>query len=128
VTPPHGDWNVPPPPRPPRPPSTIRAKRVWAGIGVATLAHLLTVLLPVATLAADGGAMGDLTGYALIAAMIGQVIIFVGCLTVGVVLTVKNEPGFGVGLIIGWAVGLLVAPVVGFGVCILLLRNVGVGG
>jgi hypothetical protein len=120
-----GDWNVPPPPPAHQPRSAIRAKRVWAGIGVALAAHLLTLLGVL-----GGAAMGsiDALGYGVIAMLIGQVVVFLVCLVLGVVLIVRNEGGFGVGLLIGWAVGLLIVPVAGFGLCVWLFSSPGFTG
>jgi hypothetical protein len=110
-----------PPPR-----STIRAKRVWAGIGIALLAHVLTILPMVVAAAVDFDDFAAGVGVAV--TLIGQVVVFLGCLVVGVVLIAKNDGGVGVGLLIGWAVGLLVVPVVGFGLCLWLYNASGLAG
>jgi hypothetical protein len=117
---PYGDWNVPPPPRPAAPRSRILGRRVAAGIGVALLAHLLTVLVMVVGIATDNSEFA--TGAGLMVMLVGQVVVFLGCLIVGIVLTARQEPGFGVGLLIGWGLGLLVTPVAGFGLCVWLLN------
>ena len=49
--------------------------------------------------------------------LLGQAVVFLGCLVTGIILTVKHDGGIGVGLLIGWAIGVIVAPIVGFGVC-----------
>jgi hypothetical protein len=93
---------------------------VAAGIGVALLAHLLTVLVMVVGIATDNSEFA--TGAGLMVMLVGQVVVFLGCLIVGIVLTARQEPGFGVGLLIGWGLGLLVTPVAGFGLCVWLLN------
>jgi hypothetical protein len=37
---------------------------------------------------------------------------------VGIVLLARGDRGIGLGLLIGWAVGVIVLPVVGFSVCV----------
>jgi hypothetical protein len=51
--------------------------------------------------------------------------VFIGCLTFGIIWIAKYDKGIGVGLLIGWAVGALVLPVVGFGVCVWALNQGG---
>jgi hypothetical protein len=41
----------------------------------------------------------------------------------GTILLARGERGIGLGLFIGWAVGLLVTPVVGFGICMATLNG-----
>jgi len=108
------DWNVPPPPR--RASEPIRGRRVAAGIGIALAAHAATLLLLLGGLLFRDEDFA--AGPGLIALLVGQLAVFVGCLTVGIVLTVRQDGGVGVGLLIGWAIGLLVAPVAGFGICV----------
>jgi len=115
------NWTVPPPPRPPGRP--IRARRVWAGIGIALAAHLATLLLLFVGLVVDEPDFA--AGPGLVALLIGQLLVFLGCLVVGVVLTARQDGGVGVGLLIGWAVGLLIAPVAGFGICVWAFSGAG---
>ncbi len=118
MTPPFGpQWTVPPlPPSGGRP---IRGAKVAAGIGVAILGHLVTIGIGV--VAVIGAANSSVAWLYL--ALAGQVALFVACLTIGIVWIVKRDRGFGLGLLIGWAVGVIVLPVVGFGVCVALLNQ-----
>jgi hypothetical protein len=96
---------------------------VWAGIGIALAAHLATlVLLLIGLLFRDGDFAA---GPGLVALLIGQLVVFVGCLVVGIVLIARQDGGIGVGLLIGWAIGLLIAPVAGFGICIWAFSGAG---
>jgi len=123
---PPGNWNVPPPPPGARPRQPIRGSRVMAGIGIALLGHFLSIsvlltgaLIGDADLAANAG---------LLVMLLGQAIVFIGCLVAGIILTVRQDGGAGVGLLIGWAIGVLIAPVVGFGVCAWAYSNTGTFG
>jgi hypothetical protein len=97
---------------------SIEGRRVAIGVGIALAAHLLT-LAPIL-----GGFVN--TDYGVTGAflfLIAQVILFIVMLVLGIVLTVRQDGGIGVGLLIGWAVGLIVS----FGGCIALL-NAGAAG
>jgi hypothetical protein len=115
-------WTTPPPPGPPPGSGAgpLRARRVWGGIGLAMLGHVLTIVVPLAMIglgiAADGWT---------IAGVLGQLILFLACLTVGISLMVRKERGIGLGLLIGWGVGVIVLPVVGFGICLALYNATG---
>jgi hypothetical protein len=119
------DWTPPPPPDPgvgggKRP---IRTGRVWAGIGIAIGAHLLTILIGwIAALLLSGEKVVNflfVTGAA-------QVLLAIAALATGITLIVKGrDGGIGVGIVIGWAVGLIISPVIGFGVCVTLVNNNG---
>ncbi|MBB5867243.1 hypothetical protein F4553_000622 [Allocatelliglobosispora scoriae] len=122
-------WVPPPPPREHQ--QTVRPGRVFIGIGIAIGAHLLTVLASwgLAVLVVQPSGASDYTndsdraGFFLMAALIGQVIVFIAALTVGIILTVRKDGGIGLGILIGWAVGLIITPVVGFGVCVSLISG-----
>ena len=105
------------PQRPPKPP--IKPGWVFAGIGLAMFGHLLTIVpaIPVLTASTPGG---DAVGTAVIVMLVAQVVVFLGCLVAGIVLLAgeRVSRGLGLGLLIGWAVGVLVVPVVGFGLCV----------
>ena len=45
-------------------------------------------------------------------------VLFVAVVTAGTVLIVKGDRGIGIGLFIGWAAGLIVLPLIGFGLCV----------
>ncbi len=88
----------------PKPRRPIERRRVTIGVGIAIAAHLLT-LLPMLGVFADTGAA--IAGAFLF--FVAQVILFVTLLVVGIVRTVKQDGGLGVGLLIGWAVGLVIS-------------------
>ena len=101
-------WTTPPAPDDGR----LKARRVWGGIGIAMGGHILTILVSI------GLATVDSTGWWLGVGLLAQVALFVACLTVGIVLMSRRERGIGLGLVIGWAVGFIVLPVIGFGICL----------
>ena len=104
-----------PPPPPQRP---IRAGAVWAGIGFAVLGHLLLAGLLAAALWGTRSAFDqEIIGGGLL----GQLVLFVAVVTAGTVLIVKGDRGIGIGLFIGWAAGLIVLPLVGFGLCVAMI-------
>lgn len=126
------DWTPPPPPEQAgngkRP---IRTGRVLAGIGIAIAGHLLTILIGwIVSLfyqSPSGGNDTAVLNYLFVAGA-GQVILAIAALTVGIILTVKGrDGGVGVGILIGWAIGLIITPVVGFGVCVLVINSGGGG-
>jgi hypothetical protein len=125
MTPPFdSQWTVPqPPPRPGDRP--ILGRRVAIGVGIAIGGHLLTIGITV--LAAYVAAQSPEPSGAgwLVLGLISQLVLFVACLTIGIVWIVNRDRGIGLGLIIGWAVGVVVLPVIGFGACIVLINNSG---
>jgi hypothetical protein len=106
---------------PPRPP--MSGKWAAVGAGLALLGHLLT-LLPLIVVLASGSPSDQALGSALVVALIAQGVLFLVCLVVGIVQLSKSNGnrGLGLGLLIGWALGLLVTPVVGFGLCVQALN------
>ena len=120
------DWTPPPPPEQAgsgkRP---IRPARVWLGIGIALGAHLFTILIGwLAALLFSGE---DVVLFLFVSGA-AQILLAIAALVVGIILVVKaRDGGVGVGIIIGWAVGLIISPIVGFGVCVSLV-NSGSGG
>jgi hypothetical protein len=104
-----------PPPTPPAPRERIRGSRVAAGIAVALGGHVLSIVALVVGIATDNSEFS--AGAGLIALVAGQIVVFLTCIIIGIVLTARREPGFGVGLLIGWAVGAIAAPFAGFGIC-----------
>lgn len=118
------DWTVPPPPQVPgqRP---VRGRRVAVGIAWATLAHVLAAGLGIASTAAFSG--DERAYYGLYAGLIAEIVVFVVCLVLGVVFLAgsRGDKGVGVGLLIGWAVGVIVLPAVGFGICVWLVSGAG---
>ena len=113
-----------PPSLPPWPPSDwqpsdprrVRGGRVALGVVGAIAGHVLTIVLGVAMAAAGS----DLFVYALLGS---QLVLFVACLAVGIVQIAQGDRGLGIGLLVGWAVGVIVLPVIGFGICVVLLSE-----
>jgi hypothetical protein len=95
----------------------VRAGRVWAGVLLALLGH--AVWLGVVALTATTDGVGLWIGTALL----GQLVLFTACLTVGIVLLVRHERGIGLGLLIGWAAGVVVVPIMGYVAANLFLRG-----
>jgi hypothetical protein len=124
VTPPDfgPQWTTPAPP-PGNGGQRFRAGRVWAGIGLAILGHLLIIGLAVG-LGLAGGGLGQSANW-LVLGLVAQALLFVACLTFGIVLMVRGEKGIGLGLVIGWAAGVIGLPIIGFGACVVLLSGTG---
>lgn len=120
MTPPPDGWTVPPSPPSPGGDRPIRGSRVALGIGLALLGHLVTIALAIPSFTG-----ADEHGLWLGVALVGQALLFIACLVIGIVLIVRGDRGIGIGLLIGWAVGIIVLPVVGFGVCVIALRSMG---
>jgi hypothetical protein len=123
VPPPPGSFEVPRGmgPRPRRP---IRGGRVAAGVGIALGGHVLSIVVPVVGAAAGSE---DLMWSGLLVMLGAQLLLALACLVLGIVLTVKQDGGIGIGLLIGWGVGLLIVPVVGFGLCVAAFNAGSVG-
>jgi hypothetical protein len=124
--PPGGDWTVPPPPLPPGPERPIRAKRVFAGIGLAVLGQVVAVGLGI--LAIYLGARSSDSDNALVGFSVGivlQVLLFIACLVFGIVWIARKDRGLGLGVLIGWAITVLVFPVAGIGICVTILNSYG---
>ncbi|WP_412537694.1 hypothetical protein R8Z50_17660 [Longispora sp. K20-0274] len=101
-------WTVPPPP--------TRPSRGWMvplGILAALIGHALT-LVPLLLPTVD-----------LNLVLIGQGLLFVLCMLVGILLIVKGDRMLGTGILIGWAVGVIAFPVIGVGLCIAVLGKGG---
>jgi hypothetical protein len=120
--PPQGSWAVPPHPQQPWAPPRRRVKggRIAAGFAIAFAGHLLTLVVATVGVAADSD---DVIIAGIYVGLGGQLLVFLACLAIGITLTVRQEGGIGIGLLIGWAVGVLIVPVVGFGLCIAALNN-----
>jgi hypothetical protein len=111
------DWTTPPPPRlgGERP---IRAWRVIGGGAVALLGHLIVgwfvVVVP------RHGAE-SLNGLPLL--LMAQAGLLILCLVPGILLLVRGDRGFGLGLLVGWATGLAALVVTGYALYALVLLN-----
>lgn len=121
--PPFGnDWTTPKPPEVPsvrhRP---IRGRRVALGVTLALLGHLLTVGLGFT--AAQFDSRPDwLTLWVL-----AQGVLLIGCVIAGVLLLTRGDRGIGLGVLVGWAGGAVLIPVIAVAVEIVLLATYGVG-
>ncbi|HEX6684819.1 MAG TPA: hypothetical protein VF062_18585 [Candidatus Limnocylindrales bacterium] len=120
------NWTPPEPPRPADGKQPIRPGRMWTGIGLALGAHLLTILVGwIVALTMSGEAAFTF----LTVAAIGQVVLAIAALVAGTILAVRGrDGGIGLGIIIGWAVGMIISPVIGFGVCVSLVDSQGMFG
>lgn len=119
MTGPKDEWTVPPPPGGKK----IRGRWVAAGIVVALAAHVLTLV--VASVPHLAGSPQTLS---LTLLLIGQALLLVGFVVATIVLFVSDRQGWGLGVIIGWAIGLIVIPDIGIGACINALNSgTGVG-
>lgn len=98
--------------------------RMWLGITLALVGHLLTVVIGTVYGAAFGDGDADAVFGGLTAGLIAQAVLFIACLVAGIVLNNRGDRSLGNGILIGWAIGLLIAPVVGFGVCVWALQQV----
>jgi hypothetical protein len=123
--PPNSGWTVPPPP--PLPPNgqdrPIHGRKVAAGLGIAAGAQVLAIAIGVgATIAfaASDNSENALLGVYL--EMLLQLVLFVGSLVIGIVWIARRDRGLGLGILIGWAVSVIVFPVVGVGVCIAIVN------
>jgi hypothetical protein len=117
-------WTAPPPPLPPGPQRPIRTGRVFAGIGVAFAAQVVAILIGLAVVllgSRSANSENALIGLYLEIAL--QLAVFAACLTVGIIWIVRKDRGFGLGLLIGWAVSVLVFPVAGIGICVAILSQ-----
>jgi hypothetical protein len=122
-----GPDSTPPPPPEQADKHPIRPRRIWTGIGVALSGHLLTILIGAfASLifsSPGGGGEVAVLNFVFIA-VIGQVILAIAALGIGIFRMVKGQDGgVGVGIIVGWAVGLIISPVVAFGVGVSLVNS-----
>ncbi|MFF5226544.1 hypothetical protein [Dactylosporangium sp. NPDC000521] len=115
------NWTVPtPPPDGDRP---IRGRKVAAGLGIAAAAQVLVIIIGVVVTIAFGAS--DNSENALLGVyleMLLQVVLFVACLVVGIVWIVRRDRGLGIGILIGWAVSVIVFPIAGIGVCIAIVN------
>ncbi|GAA1545824.1 hypothetical protein GCM10009827_077410 [Dactylosporangium maewongense] len=114
------NWTVPtPPPDGERP---IRGRKVAAGLGIAAAAQVLVIIIGVVVTIAFGAS--DNSQNALLGVyleMLLQVVLFVACLVVGIVWIVRRDRGLGIGILIGWAVSVIVFPIAGIGVCLAIV-------
>ena len=106
-------------------PRQIRGGRVGVGIGIALGAHALSIAVGIGLGALDRGNQ-IMTAFGII--IFAQLAVFIGSITAGIVLLNRGDRGIGLGILVGWAVGVFVAPVVGFGICVSALNGNGVGG
>lgn len=108
----------PPSPQEPQAPPMKRGQ-VALGVAAAIVGHLLTVI-PAAVVLGDANPSSNAIGTAAVLGLVAQAVVFLLCLVGGIVLLSQRggNRGLGLGLLVGWAVGVLVVPVVGFGLCV----------
>jgi hypothetical protein len=119
VTPPKDEWTVPPPPGGKK----IRGRWVTAGIAVALAAHVLTLFVASAPHFVNPDQPINFTWL-----LIAQAVLLLAFIAATIALFAKDQQGWGLGVIIGWAVGLIVVPDIGIAACINALNSgTGVG-
>lgn len=123
--PPYPQWGAAPPPPPGARP--ILGRRVAVGIGLAMLAHLISIGAAVLAIVVAGQTSAGSTAW-LVAPLGAQLLVFVGCMVLGILGIVRGDGGVGLGLLVGWALGIIVLPVIGFGICVAALSSQGIGG
>jgi Ca2+/Na+ antiporter len=116
----------PPTPPPPPEPRPIRGSKVGLGIGISIGLHVLVIGAGIG-FSALAVQSSDQLATALGLMLLGELLVFLAVIIWGVLQIVRGDRGLGVGLLIGWAVGVIVLPVVGFGVCVATLSG-GVSG
>ena len=94
-------------------PRPIRASRVWAGIGLAFLGHILAACVG-GVIASAGSGASSYFGFAFPVLELG---LLAACITLGTIQLRRGDRGIGVGLLIGWAA----SAVVFAGVCVVLI-------
>lgn len=98
----------------------VRAPAVWAGIGCSLLAHIVIAGGAVAALAWAPGNVDQLLPSG---ALLAEGALFVAVMVGGIPLIVKGNQGLGLGLLIGWAIGFIVLPLIGMGVCVVQMTQ-----
>jgi hypothetical protein len=101
-------WTVPDPPPSDEP--AVRPSMVMLGIGAAVLGHVVAGVIGVAGFI---GALGDGPFHLMLAGPVAQAILGLACLPVSIRWMTKRKWGLGIGLLIGWAVGLTMTFVLG---------------
>jgi hypothetical protein len=100
-------WTVPEPPPDER---MTRPGMVALGIGAAILGHVVAGIIGVAGFI---GAVGDGPFRLMLAGPVAEAILGLVCLPVSIVWIARRKRGLGIGLLIGWAVGLTMTFVLG---------------
>ncbi|GAA3186457.1 hypothetical protein ACFO1B_11810 [Dactylosporangium siamense] len=121
--PPNSGWTVPSPPPPNGQERPIRGRKVAAGLGIAAGAQVLAIgigVLVTIALASTDNSENALFGVYL--ELLLQLVLFVACLVIGIVWIARRDRGLGLGILIGWAVSVIVFPVAGIGVCIAIVN------
>ena len=95
-------------------PRPIRASRVWMGIGLAFLGHILAMAIVIALAASGFGAQpGDLG----LLFLFPELLLFVASLVFGIMQLARGDRGIGVGLLVGWGTGTVICG----GTCVALI-------
>lgn len=95
-------WTVPEPP--PSDERMIRPGMVALGIGTAVLGHVVAGVIGVAGFV---GAVGDGPFRLMLAGPVAEAILSLVCLPISIVWMTRRKQGLGIGLLIGWAIGLM---------------------
>ena len=107
------------PPGPPPPPRRrIQPSWVAGGIAAALLGHVAAIALLFVDMSGTGG---------IVFALVGEAVVFLACVAGGITALAmrSGNPGLGVGLLVGWAVGVVVLPAIGFGLCVQSMNQMG---
>lgn len=103
----------PDPGQPAANPRPIRASRVWAGIGIAFLGHILAICVGIAISSGASGA----SPYFGFAFPVLELVLLAACVIMGIIQLRRGDRGIGVGLLVGWAA----SAVIFAGACVVLI-------
>jgi len=92
--------------------SRLRPRRVWAGIGLASLGHLIVICASFVLNAFTS----EIGGIAVVLPA-AELALLAACVGGGIALMRRGDRSLGVGLLIGWAVGAVVFA----GACVALI-------
>ena len=79
-------------------PRPIRASRVWIGIGLAILGHILAIGAGIALAAFGVGVL----------LLMPEILLFVAALVFGILQLTRGDRGIGVGILAGWGAGTVI--------------------
>jgi hypothetical protein len=110
MTPPFGpEWTTPKPARLPRGERSLEGWRAGAGVGMATVGHLIAWAVTVIVGGYWRGPDGSLTPL-----YFTEITVFALCLVAGIVALVRGERSLGTGLLAGWAGGAVALPLIAY--------------
>ncbi len=82
-------------------PRPIRASRVWMGIGLAFLGHIIALATSIGLAVSTAGGFGVLF-------LLPELLLFVASLVLGIMQLTRGDRGIGVGLLVGWGAGTII--------------------